>query len=125
MRKCKVIIHSLDHNLITYLGQSLMPLCHNIYHTTSADEIIQLTQRVHPDLVIFGATAPLINGSSLIEKLRPTASHLPLIYVITWQLSEQVVLSLLEMGVDQYMTFPICVERLRSKLSSINNALMM
>lgn len=123
MRKCKVIIHSLDHHLITFLGQSLMPLCQSIYHTTSADETLQLSSQVNPDLVIFGITAPLINGSGLIEKLRPTASHLPLIYVITWQLSEHVVLSLLEMGVDQYMTFPLCIERLRCKLSSINNAL--
>jgi DNA-binding response OmpR family regulator len=41
--------------------------------------------------------------------------------VIAWQQAEQTVLSLLEEGVDQYMTFPICVNRLRSKILSLLN----
>lgn len=121
MRKCKVIIHTPCHLIVTYLGQSLMPLCHDIYHTTTSEQIISLCRQVNPDLIILGSTTPLINGSQLLHKLRAAATNRPLIYVITWQLSEQVVLSLLEMGVDQYMTFPICIERLKSKLVAINN----
>ncbi|MBQ5622655.1 MAG: response regulator transcription factor, partial [Alistipes sp.] len=66
---------------------------------------------------------PLINGSDLIRQLKAKVTHQPQIYVISWQLSEQVVLGLLEMGVDQYMTFPISIERLKSKIITINNML--
>jgi DNA-binding response OmpR family regulator len=36
--------------------------------------------------------------------------------VVSWQQAENVVLSLLECGVDQYFTFPICMGRLRNKV---------
>ncbi len=123
MRKCKVIIYSSCNLLLTYLGQSLMPSCHVIHHTTSTQQTISLSKEINPDLIILISTTPLINGSDLIRQLRPKTTHHPQIYVISWQLSEQVVLGLLEMGVDQYMTFPISVERLKNKIITINHML--
>ena len=37
--------------------------------------------------------------------------------MLTWQQAEQTVLSLLECGVDQYLTFPVSLARLRSKVA--------
>ena len=66
------------------------------------------------DMVIILDIKPFINGEELTSKLRQKRGK-PLIYVVAWQQSEQTVLSLLECGVDQYMTFPICMSRLRGK----------
>lgn len=123
MRKCRVIIHTSCNLLLTYLGQSLMPSCHAIHHSTSTQQTISLCWATDPDLIILISTTPLVNGSDLIRQLKAKAHHQPQIYVISWQLSEQVVLGLLEMGVDQYMTFPISIERLKSKIITINNML--
>ena len=38
-------------------------------------------------------------------------------YVVSWQQSEQTVLSLLECGVNQYLTFPVSLQRLRAKVA--------
>ena len=66
--------------------------------------------------------APLLNRSVDIKTLRnnPTQqkpkAHHRAIYVITWHQSQHMVLSLLESGIDQYLTFPISALRLRSKV---------
>ena len=64
-------------------------------------------------MVIILAIAPLFEGSELITNIRATLRYRLPIYVISWQQSEHVVLSLLECGIDQYMTFPICMSRLK------------
>lgn len=120
MRKCTIIIHSSCKLLLTYLGQSLLPCCSAIYHTQTTHETLSLNESIHPDLIIVISTSPLLKSPQLIQGLRGKSTHRPQIFVITWQLSEQVVIGLLEMGIDQYMTFPISVERLRSKVTAIN-----
>ena len=53
--------------------------------------------------------------------LRPAGLGRPLVYVVAWQQAEQTVLSLLECGVDQYMTFPVSLQRLRTKIANALN----
>ena len=89
-------------------------------HAQTTHETLSLNESIHPDLIIVISTSPLLKSPQLIQGLRGKSTHRPLIFVITWQLSEQVVIGLLEMGIDQYMTFPISVERLRSKVTAIN-----
>lgn len=86
---------------------------------TSTHQIIPQAKRLRPRLVIILCCGVLINGSEIIRLIRPTLNRLPAIYVITWQQSEQMVLSLLEMGIDQYMTFPLCLQRLAAKSASL------
>ena len=37
---------------------------------------------------------------------------------MAWQQAKQSVLSLLECGVDQYLTFPVSLQRLRTKVAN-------
>ncbi len=76
-----------------------------------------LCARVLFDLVIVLRTAPFFCGRELIGRLRPEGLRRPAIYTISWQQAERTVLSLLECGVDQYMTFPISLQRLRAKVA--------
>lgn len=69
------------------------------------------------DLVILLVVSPLLRRSGVIDAMRPRGLKRPHVYVISWQQSEYVVLSLLEQGVDQYMTFPVSLQRLRGKVS--------
>ena len=71
-----------------------------------------LCARVLFDLVIVLRTAPFFCGRELIGRLRPEGLRRPAIYAIS-----RTVLSLLECGVDQYMTFPISLQRLRAKVA--------
>ena len=80
------------------------------------DQMQSITQRVLFDVVIILGIAAFLNGRDPIKALRPEGLRFPLVYVLSWQHSEHTVLSLLESGVDQYLTLPLSLQRLRSKI---------
>lgn len=82
-------------------------------------ELERLCARAGFDLVIFLQTAPFFCGRTAIAALRPEGARRPLVFVVSWQQSEQTVLSLLECGVDQYLTFPVSLQRLRAKVVGV------
>ena len=63
-------------------------------------------------------------GRDVVRGVRPAGLRRPLFYVVSWLQSEQAVLSLLECGVDQYMAFPLSLQRLRGKVSNDLNRLL-
>lgn len=67
------------------------------------------------DIVVVLGAAAFVSGRLSVERLRRQGERRPEIFVISWQHTEQTVLGLLECGVDQYMTFPVCLGRLRIK----------
>lgn len=82
-----------------------------------ADQMLGLCRRTGFDLVILLRLTPFLCGRDVVRALRPAGLRSPQVYVVSWQQSEQTVLSLLECGVDQYMTFPVCLPRLRGKVA--------
>ena len=66
-------------------------------------------------------TSAFFTGCDVVRTLRPAGLGRPLVYVVAWQQAEQTVLSLLECGVDQYMTFPVSLQRLRTKIANALN----
>ncbi len=68
------------------------------------------------DLMILMQTAPFYSGGEICRRLQ-RRERWQRLYVIAWQQSEQAVLSLLESGVDQYLTFPLSLQRLRLKVA--------
>ncbi len=85
----------------------------------SARQAVSACLRQRPDLVIVLAVAPFVDGSEFIRRIRTASDRRPAVYVVSWQQSEQTVLSLLDCGVDQYMTFPVCMSRLQRKVESL------
>lgn len=55
-------------------------------------------------------------GQLAVERLRPRGARRPEIFVVSWHHSEHAVLSLLECGVNQYITLPVNMHRLCRKL---------
>ncbi|MBR5850116.1 MAG: DNA-binding response regulator [Alistipes sp.] len=76
----------------------------------------RLTERLIFDLVIVVGVGYLLSGDAFFRRVRPRPMRRPEIYLITHQQSEQTVMGLLECGVDQYMTFPLNLARLRAKV---------
>ena len=115
MGKSKIVIYSHRSASAALVAEIVGCDSAEVICCTSPDQIISTCIHKQPDLVIVLAVKPFINGSELIKRIRTNDKRNPPIYVIAWQQSEQIVLSLLECGVDQYMTFPICMSRLRGK----------
>ena len=84
----------------------------------------RMARRMLFDLVIVVGTSAFFSGCDVVRTLRPAGLKRPLVYVVAWQHAEQTVLSLLECGVDQYMAFPLSLQRLRGKVSNDLNRLL-
>ncbi|MFI3317531.1 MAG: response regulator [Rikenellaceae bacterium] len=81
--------------------------------------IINHCQAHHTDLVIFLTLSPYFSSMNIIEQLKRQLDYMPRVYAISHSHSQATILSLLECGVDQYMTFPLNLYRLRDKVYSL------
>ncbi len=84
----------------------------------SVEQMCAECRRMLFDMVIVLSVEPFFGGRDIVSMVRPRQIAHPVVYVISWSQSEQTVLSLIECGVDQYMTFPISLQRLRSKVAN-------
>lgn len=120
MHRRKIIIYS-QHLLSAELVAAIIGYANeDIIQCSSIEQTEALCRKIEADLVIILTSTPLLGGRNIIKQLRGNR-HRPEIYVISWRHSEQAVLSLMECGIDQYMTFPICMGRLKAKATSSNN----
>ena len=117
MHRRKIIIYSQDSFTAELVAAIIGCTDEDIIHSRSIQQTEELCRERHADLVIILSTAPLLGGRNIIKQLR-RERHRPEIYVISWRHAEQAILSLLECGIDQYMTFPICMERLKAKIAT-------
>lgn len=113
----RILIVSPEPFLRQLIRFSLAELDAEVYSVEGVEAFERLTRRLAFDVVIFLQTTPFLTGGEWLSRLRPTTLRPPIIYVIAWQQSEEVVLSLLEQGVTQYLSFPISLPRLRVKVA--------
>ena len=64
-----------------------------------------------------------MNGSDAISKIRRGGS-LPQIFVLSYDLSEETVTTLLEEGINQFITLPTAAERLYDKVLTQHHGLV-
>ena len=79
-------------------------------------EFERMTQTALYDLLLVIGVRLFRGGTAWVERVRPRPLQHPEIFVLAWQQSEHTVLSLLEAGTNQYMTFPFNPVRLRAKI---------
>lgn len=76
----------------------------------------RLTSRMVFDLVLLLEVGPVASGRNLFRRVRPHPLRRPEIYVVAHHQGSETVLAMLESGVDQYLTFPLNLSRLRGKV---------
>lgn len=113
----RILIVSDDTFLSNLVRLSLAGPGVDVRCVPNAAEMRDLCRRMLFDLVIVLRVGVFLCGDDAVRRLRPAGLRRPAVYVLSWQQSEQTVLSLLEAGVDQYMTFPVSLQRLRCKVA--------
>lgn len=114
----RILIVSDEEFLRDLIRLSLADMRAEVRCAADDAEMERLCRKILFDLVIVLQLTPFLCGREVVRALRPTGLRRPLFYVVSWQQSEQTVLSLLECGVDQYLTFPLSLQRLRSKVAN-------
>ncbi len=118
----RILIVSDDPFLRDMVRFALGGLDVEVRSASESCEVRQLSRSVLFDLVIVLTVSPY-SCCDCIGRRRKGLRR-PIVYVVAWQHSEQAVLSLLENGVDQYMTFPVNLQRLRGKVADELNRLV-
>lgn len=110
-----IIIHSEDSNLRTLLRALLASSEVEIVEARSRQELTKRCRTHRFDKVITDDVRMFMNGSDIIGEIRLKERNTPIV-VLSHDVSEHSVLSLLEEGVTEFLSLPIGVERLRKKL---------
>ncbi len=85
--------------------------------TITTDEcVVEACRNTRFRLIIFLEMAPYFTSMNIITHIRRNTPHPPSIFVISTSHSESDILNLLECGVNQYITLPINIHRLRDKI---------
>ena len=117
----RILIVSDEEFLRDVIRLSLADMQADVRCASDVPEMQRLVRRMLFDLVVVVGTSAFFTGCDVVRTLRPAGLGRPLVYVVAWQQAEQTVLSLLECGVDQYMTFPVSLQRLRTKIANALN----
>ncbi|MFI3285766.1 MAG: hypothetical protein R3Y08_03850 [Rikenellaceae bacterium] len=89
---------------------------HHIVAINTSQCVVEACRAHSIDTIIFLTLSPYFTSMNIVDELSRMLSNPPSIYVITQSHSAAVVLMLLECGVDQYLTFPLNLYRLRRKI---------
>jgi len=114
----RILIVSEEEFLCDVIRLSLAGMRADVRCAPGVAAMERLSRRMLFDLVIVVGTSLFFSGRDVVRILRPPGLRKPLVYVVAWQQAEQSVLSLLECGVDQYLTFPVSLQRLRMKVAN-------
>ena len=114
----RILIVSEEEFLCDVIRLSLTGMRADVRCASGVAAMERLSRRMLFDLVIVVGTSLFFSGRDVVRMLRPPGLRRPLVYVVAWQQAEQPVLSLLECGVDQYLTFPVNLQRLRAKVDN-------
>lgn len=112
----RLLIYATDELLAELVRAALVGLDIEIRTAHDRMRFEQLARRMVFDLVLVLEAAPLWSGRAFFRRVRPRPLRRPEIYVIARHQRDETVLGLLESGVDQYMTFPLNLSRLRGKV---------
>ena len=113
----RILIVSDDAFLCDLIRLSLADMGVEVRWAADAAQMRAQCRRVLFDLVIVLEAGLFLCGEEPLREVRPAGLRRPAVYVLSWQQAEHTVLSLLEAGVNQYMTFPVSLHRLRRKVA--------
>lgn len=112
----RILIFSSDDLLSELVRTALGGLGAELHFASDDASFRRLTERMVFDLVLVLEVGPFWSGRPLFRRLRPRPLSRPEIYVVAWHQADETVLGMLECGVDQYLSFPLNLARLRGKV---------
>lgn len=113
----KIVVHSLRAEFRAMIRGLLTNIEAFFVPSSSREELFRICQTSRCDLLLTDDVRMFMNGSDAIAQIRQ-GGPLPLIFVLSHDLSEETVTALLEEGVNQFIALPVAPERLRSKVST-------
>lgn len=113
----KILIASEDLLAASVLSCCLHGLSEQTEVSTSRTRMCTLMRSGAFDVLLTTFCEPFLDGQDLGGTIPGRRIASPAIFVLSWSPSEWRVMSLCESGVDQYMTLPCDMSRLRARIA--------
>ncbi|MBP3332185.1 MAG: response regulator [Tidjanibacter sp.] len=114
----KILIAVADRILAEILRYSLRNMGAEIDVVDNEDRFVNSVLHNDYVIVLTQFSAPFLNGYDLVKRIKSRSQRKPIIYLISHVGNETLLLSLFDSGVDQYITLPLSLTRLKRKLSA-------
>ncbi|MBE6174863.1 MAG: response regulator [Rikenellaceae bacterium] len=111
-----IIIHSSKGEFRALLRGVAANCSTTICEVSTREELFSLCEANRFDMLLTDDIRMFMNGSQAMQRIRP-ATMRPQVFVFAHDLSEDTIVALLEMGVNQFITLPLSPTRLRRKLT--------
>lgn len=115
----KIIIYSSSLCMQSLLEGLLYDCGAEVCVATSRQNLFERCAAERFDKVIVGDISLFAHGCDTVERLRPNGEREPEILVCAPDVTEECVVSLLESGVNQYVSLPAAPARLRRKIFGV------
>lgn len=112
----RILIASGDEVLRRTLAFSLHDMDTKVDFAPTKEDMLAMCRTSKFNLIMLVGTMLPMCRQDVMEVLRPDGQRPPKIYVISWQHADLPTQRLLRSGVDQYMTLPVNLHRLRNKI---------
>ncbi len=114
-----IFITEDDESIRALIKVALEGYDHNVYDFETAEEALEMAEKVKPDLAIFDIMLPGMQGTEAVKKLRQNDKFkkLPII-ILTAKDSEIDKIIGLDSGADDYVTKPFSVMELMARVRS-------
>lgn len=117
--KYNILVVDDEYEILNYLSKQLSS-DFNITCCGNGQEALQLIQKKKIDLVVSDVMMPVMGGETLCQKIRRNIQHntLPII-LLTALTDEDTKIAGLDSGADEYMTKPVSINLLRSRIYNL------
>jgi DNA-binding response OmpR family regulator len=112
----KVLVYSPSFRMRAMIVGILTSPTIEVESVTSRNALFKRCAEKLFDWVVIEDYRLFMDGGGCVRRIRPHFTSRPKIIVLSAEIDEQTVFSLLECGVDQYLLLPLSAERLRRKV---------
>lgn len=112
-----ILIVEDDAELQKYLRELLLENGYSVRSTTEGSTVLELIEKVQPDLVVLDLGLPDVSGESVCQDIRKNYPRLPII-ILTAKSGVNEIVAGLNMGADDYVTKPFVAEELLARIKS-------
>lgn len=117
--KYRILVVDDEDEILTYLSKELSSDFH-VRSSHNGKDAFAMLQQYKCDLVITDVMMPIMDGENLCRKIKSNINlnHIPIV-MLTANTEESAIISGLDCGADEYLTKPISIDLLRTRIYNL------
>jgi two-component system, cell cycle response regulator DivK len=117
MNKFRILVVEDNRDNMTFIADVLSALGYDVIQAINGEDGLEATQREKPDLILMDLSLPVMDGWTATKEIKsnPELSNIPVIALTAHTMMKERQRAM-DAGCDDYITKPIELAELRSKL---------